>query len=158
MGNEICKLLKNFNQMGYADESAKYELQADNSKMITHKLKLGEDEYVYNDKFWGGEPYGGYEIIYKNGKEVFACFYYGKVYDGFEFEKIYGFLRESLREGLKADSTNLHRGPESYIKGDFAYSNKTIGDIEFFCLEEKIEFQGKQVYIAKFNGGFINLH
>lgn len=82
--HKLQKLLKQFNSKGYGDENAEYKLQNDNSKQL--ELKIGN--YTYRDKFWGGEPYGGHEIIFEDNKEILLVNYYGWV----EKEKISSWL------------------------------------------------------------------
>ncbi len=150
--HNLQRLLKQFNLKGYADESAKYELQADNSK----RLELKSDDYTYKDTFWGGEPYGGYEVIFENEKEKLLINYYGWVEKGEDFKAAYSILRHALKLGAE-DETVLHRGLKEYTESDYKYTNEWIGDIERFELTEKMYLKDKQIYQAKFFGGLVSV-
>lgn len=150
--HKLQKLLKDFNSLGYGDDNAPYVLQENNSK----KLTLVNDKFTYTDIFWGGEPYGGYEMIYEDGKEKLFITYYGWVEKLVSFEDVYEFLRSALRKGAY-DKDVLHRGPCEYIEGEFTYSNMWDGDIEQFQLVEKIYKNEKLVYQARFMGGLISV-
>ena len=50
------------------------------------------------------------------------------------------------------------RGPKKYIEGDLTYKNNYTGEIDNFFGEEIITSKdGKEIYKAKYIGGFLNL-
>ena len=122
--------------------------QLDNSTTIEYV----NGEYKYHDNYFGGEPYGGREVVFVNDKPIWMMVYYGLVHDGANNE-VYNFLMESL------SNTTLempYRGPKSYKKGEWIYENKFTGEIENFSGIEKILKNEQCIYEAKYMGGLIN--
>lgn len=149
--NKLKDLLRDFNIKGYADPNSKYIDNGKNGKV----LNLTIDNYTYEDEFYGGEPYSGNETIWEDGKDIFRCVYWGKVIKGVNFSDIYNFLRKALSKG--PDGNLVHRGPSEYIEENLRYTNRIEGDIEDFRQKERIYIDEKEVYIAYFVGGRINV-
>ena len=148
---EIQSILRKFNEMGYADTNVKYEDNGKNGKVLTRQ----DGEWKYEDEFYGGEPYSGNETLWYGDKDVFRCVYWGKVVEGINFSDIYDFLRKALKAG--PTGACVHRGPESYSEGDLIYKNSCAGNIGEFFQTEKIYKGDKEVYIAYFIGGRVNV-
>lgn len=148
---KLQELLLSFNQKGYADPNAKYTDNGKDGKI----LKLQIDNYTYEDEFYGGEPYSGNETIWEDGISIFRCVYWGKVEKGINFGDIYSFLRKALTKG--PDSNLVHRGPSEFVENNMKYTNEIEGDIEDFRQIEKIFVDEKEVYVAYFYGGRINV-
>ncbi|HRX43888.1 hypothetical protein GX618_02205 [Candidatus Dojkabacteria bacterium] len=149
--NKLKDLLREFNVKGYADPNSKYIDNGKNGKV----LNLTIDDYTYEDEFYGGEPYCGNETIWENGIDIFRCVYWGKVIKGINFSDIYDFLRKALSKG--PDGELVHRGPSEYVQGELKYTNSIEGDIEEFRQVEKIFMNEREVYIAYFVGGRVNI-
>lgn len=149
--NEIQNQLRKFNLMGYADTSVKYEDNNKGGKILTRT----EDMWKYEDEYYGGEPYSGNETLWNDGKDIFRCVYWGKVIEGANFSDIYDFLRKALKEGPTGNC--VHRGPEVFIEGDLKYTNSCTGTIVEFVQVEQIFNKDKEVYLAHFIGGLINV-
>lgn len=149
--NTLKDLLREFNVKGYADPNSKYVENGKNGKV----LKLTINDFTYEDEFYGGEPYSGNETIWEDGKDIFRCVYWGKVVKGINFSDIYDFLRKALTKG--PDGELVHRGPNEYIEGNLKYTNSIEGDIEEFRQVEKIYMDDKEVYVAYFIGGRVNV-
>lgn len=143
--------LQKFNLMGYSDTNAKYIDNKKGGKIII----LTDGLWKYEDEFYGGEPYCGNETMWFKGKNVFRCVYWGKVAQGINFSDIYAFLREALKKGPNKNC--VHRGPKKYINGNLTYTNECKGTINEFVQKEKIFVNEKQVYMAHFIGGLINI-
>jgi len=148
---DIKKQLRKFNLMGYADETTKYEDNGKGGKILTRT----DGDWKYEDEFYGGEPYSGNETLWFNGKDVFRCVYWGKVAEGINFSDIYAFLRRALKE--EPNGNCVHRGPEKFIEGDLIYTNECKGNIEEFVQTERIFIKDKEVYMAYFIGGRVNV-
>jgi hypothetical protein len=130
------------------DESIKQK-QSDGSTTISYE----SGRYRYHDNYFGGEPYGGREIIFLDNKPLWLMVYYGLVYQGVENKDVYAFLIESL------SNTTLempYRGPSLYERQEWKYENKLTGDAERFSGTEKIFKNGACVYEAKYMGGFVD--
>ena len=149
--DDIQKKLREFNLLGYSDPSVKYETNGKSGKILTRAV----GEWKYEDEFYGGEPYSGNETIWHKGKDIFRCVYWGKVVDGVNFSDIYGFLRRALKVG--PDGNCVHRGPENFIEGELKYTNSCKGNIEEFVQTERIFSNDREVYIAYFIGGRVNV-
>jgi len=148
------KNLKNFifeaSQATYAsgDESIKKK-QADGSTTI----EFQKGNYKYNDNYFGGEPYGGREVIFLENKPIWMMVYYGLVHPGNNNNEVYAFLIESLSN---TTPESPYRGPEKYEKDSWKYENKIIGDADNFSGEEKIFENNVCIYEAKYIGGFVD--
>lgn len=145
-------LVKFINQADrpHADGTAEVMREADGSSTITFK----SGAWRMHDNFFGGEPYGGRQVVYYNDRPVWLFVYYGQVTDrAIELEGVYNFLRLSLRQ---APVNGFSRGPAIFKHGEFAYKNTVNGSIENFKGREVILFAGKQVYWAEYLGGLVD--
>ena len=130
------------------DETLK-EKQADGSTTILFE----EGYYKYHDNYFGGEPYGGREVIFLKNKPIWMMVYYGLVHPDIETKDIYPFLIESL-----SNSTieMPYRGPKVFEKGDLKYENELRGEVSGFSGNEKIFKDGVCVYEANYMGGLVD--
>src|ERR1035437_8802374 len=129
------------------NESMK-EKQDDGSTTI----KYENGDYRYHDNYFGGEPYGGREVVFLNNKAIWMMVYYGLVHKGTVAKEIYPFLIESL---ANTTSEKPYRGPDSFERGEFKYENILSGTIENFSGTEKIFKDGVCVYEANYIGGTV---
>lgn len=137
---------------GYAtnDEKA-WKKEADGSTTIIHNDK----QWSMHDNFFGGEPYGGREVISFEGKAVWIMVYYGKVMPEVnEIKKVYSFLQKALGQ---TDKDYPLRGPKLLEEENLRYENKWHGDLKEFSGEEKILEDGKDVYCAWYRGGLVDV-
>jgi len=49
-----------------------------------------------------------------------------------------------------------YRGPKNYNENNLSYINSFTGDIDNFSGEETITQDGKEIYKAKYIGGFVD--
>ena len=134
----------------HATGTAALRKEANGSRTITFK----DGEWNMEDNFFGGEPYGGQEVVLYQGLPVWICVYYGRVHGtSLSAPEVYGFLRESLQHPLK---DLPFRGPDSYKKGDLEYKNKVQGSADNYAGKEVILEKGKQIYWATYLGGLID--
>lgn len=129
------------------DESLK-EKQSDKSTTI----RFEKGAFSYHDNYFGGEPYGGREVVFLEGKPLWIMTYYGSVEPGAVQKEVYAFLIESLSHPT-ADMP--YRGPVSFEKPGWKYENTIVGEVEKFSGIEKI-YHGVCVYEASFMGGLID--
>ena len=108
--------------------------------------------YKYHDNYFGGEPYGGREIVFLDGKPLWMMVYYGLVHDGAN-KDVYGFLMESL-SNTTVDMP--YRGPTLFEKGEWKYENKLVGGVDRFSGTEKIFRDGQCIYEASYIGGLVD--
>jgi hypothetical protein len=129
------------------DESLQ-EKQLDGSTTI----RFVEGNFSFYDNYFGGEPYGGREVVFYEGKAAWMMVYYGSVLEGSNGE-VYTFL-------MKALSNNTvdipYRGPAMFRDGVWTYENEVVGDVERFSGKEYIAKDGIRVYEAQYIGGFVN--
>lgn len=122
----------------------------DGSKMISNEKGL----WSMKDTYYGGEPYGGNEIIFYEGKPVWMMIYYGLVSpETTNVDEIYDLLKKSLAKG---DPDFPLRGPRLFIGQGMQYTNHWDGDIEKFEGKERILVNGREIYSATYMGGWVN--
>lgn len=145
--------LKNFifeaSRATYAsgDETIKQK-ETDGSTTIV----FSKGSYQMHDNYFGGEPYGGREVVFLNDKAIWMMVYYGLVHNGTNKE-VYGFLMESLSN----NTTDMpYRGPKLYEKENWKYENQLKGEIGNFSGTEKIFKDDICLYEASYIGGFVD--
>lgn len=146
--------LKNFifeaSRATYAsgDNSIKHK-EVDGSTTIVYE----KDSYKLHDNYFGGEPYGGREVIFRDNKAIWMMVYYGLVYEGVSHSDVYKFLMDSL-----SNNTNEmpYRGPALYEKENWKYENNIKGDLSNLSGTEKIFKDNVCVYEASYLGGFVD--
>ncbi|MFZ5390728.1 MAG: DUF5680 domain-containing protein, partial [Patescibacteria group bacterium] len=95
--------------------SAADNLLADGSKVFVYQ----EDEYNYQDKYYGYNPFSGQEIVWHKNNLVWVMNYYGQVLSGEANPKeVYSFLRSAL---LEVRVVRPFRGPAEFVRGDWEY-------------------------------------
>ncbi len=130
------------------DESIKKK-QPDGSTTI----EFESGAYRYHDNYFGGEPYGGREVVFLDGKPLWMMVYYGFVHKGMENKEVYSFLIESL------SNTTLempYRGPVLYKNNEWKYENTIVGEVDNFSGTEKIFKNEICIYEASYIGGFVD--
>ncbi len=147
---ELKKFINEAGMATYAsgDESIK-EKQPDGSTTI----KFENGNYKYHDNYFGGEPYGGREVVFYNNKPIWMMVYYGFVHPDVNNGEVYKFLIESLSISTPEIP---YRGPLSHENGIWKYENKISGEVENFSGKEKILKNGECVYEASYMGGFVD--
>jgi len=148
---QLCKFLVKAKKAGYANgDNAKKITEKNKSKTISYK----NGDWKYSDNYFGGEPYGGEEIVFFKNQPVYMMVYYGSVIKEIkDFKKVYKFLQEVLS---LIPEKNPFRGPKFYQNGDYAYRNWFYGSIDNFSGIEKIYLGKKKIYEAKYIGGLVD--
>lgn len=147
--NKIQQFLIIANRSGYGNESVKPIDESDGSHTITFK----DGGWNFHDNYFGGEPFGGREVISYNQKAVWMMVYYGFVEDISLQSQIYAFLKESL---LLFPDDLPYRGPAMHKNGDWLYINKINGTFDNFRGEEIISFKNQEVYKTRYQGGVVD--
>jgi hypothetical protein len=150
MLREIKRFILEANQAGYASGNSGVK-ESDGSKTIAFE----KGDWKYHDNYFGGEPYGGREVIFYQGKPVWMMVYYGRVLPEVPCESIYPFLQEALR-AIPED--NPYRGPRVYSSSSkgMEYHNSWDGELDYFFGEENIYIGGQHVYHARYAGGLVD--
>lgn len=138
-------------QHGYAaGDKSRWIKESDGSTSIHYE----RDQWKYHDNFFGGEPFGGREMVFFEGQAVWMMAYYGGVEEGEDSDQIYSVLRFAL---LHPISRLPLRGPEgSSILNGYEYDLDITGVLGHFELLETIGIpSGRRIYSAYFFGGLI---
>lgn len=109
------------------------------------------DDYVYRDRFFGGNPFVGEEVVYRKGDPVWSMNYYGKA-TGRDPEEVFGVLTKALE---LVEKKKPYRGPEKLEDGPWFYRLVSRGNINAFWGEEEILYDRVRVYWLRFHGGEI---
>lgn len=116
-------------------------------------IRFEDNEYSFHDNYFGGEPYGGREVVFLHGKAIWMMVYYGFVDPSVDAKEVYPFLMA----GLSHSTVEVpYRGPEVYEEGNFRYENKLIGDVAKFSGTEKIYKNDVCIYEASYAGGLVD--
>lgn len=150
------KLLREFltktKKLGYASGKKAQKIK---EKDISKTIISTDGHWKCHDNYFGGEPYGGREVVFFKNKPVYMIVYYGYVNKSHkDFKKVYKFLQEALL--VKQKSYFIVRGPKKYKQGDFIYVNKFKGRINNFSGQETIYFKSKKIYKATYAGGLVD--
>jgi hypothetical protein len=117
-------------------------------------LVFEDSGFKYHDNYFGGEPYGGREVVFFKGEPIYMMVYYGLVdKDVTDFRGVYGVLQKALS---LIPENSPYRGPKEYIEGDYEYINNFVGEIDNFSGEEVIGYKGREIYKAKYIGGLVD--
>jgi hypothetical protein len=147
---KLKRFLLESNAAGYASGAdSGWKKEKDGSSTIVHK----SSNWKMHDNFFGGEPYGGREVVFHKGKPYWIMVYYGAVKKGAESDEVYKFLQESLR---KMPKEAPYRGPKNHKSGEWKYENKWKGKVINFKGREIILKKEKKVYWAGYMGGLVN--
>jgi hypothetical protein len=141
---ELCIFLVKAKKSTYASgENAKKIMEKDTSTSLIFK----DGDWKYHDNYFGGEPYGGREIVFFKENPIYIMTYYGWVKKEIQdFNEIYKILQQAL---LLIPKENHYRGPQKYIYENYTYTNNFSG-------EEIIKYHEKEIYKAKYIWGLVN--
>lgn len=117
-------------------------------------LTYTKGDWKIHDNFFGGEPYGGREVVFYKDKPVWMMVYYGTVKKGVSPEVIYPILQKALRL-MPKDSP--FRGPTTMKERTYTYKNEWEGTIEAFSGIETISIDKVILYTAQYVGGFVDV-
>jgi hypothetical protein len=147
----LKKFLIETKNAGYGGGNNKaWVKEKDGSTTISFK----SGDFRMHDNYFGGEPYGGREVIFYKEKPVWMMAYYGLVIPSIKnSEEVYEFLKKALRKQPK----NLPlRGPKLLKYKEFVYQNKVEGMLEYFLGQERILKNNKLIYLANYSGGLVD--
>ncbi|MBI4089414.1 MAG: hypothetical protein HY424_01745 [Candidatus Levybacteria bacterium] len=117
----------------------------------SYSTRFEEEDFKFHDNWFGGEPFGGREVVWFKNKPFWMMVYYGEEFA--HDEKAIPTLRKALSQMLDDFPA---RGPKIFKDGEFTYKNNWIGSIEKFSGEESISKNRKIVYNAKYAGGLVD--
>ena len=144
----LLQFLLDASRRGYAaGGSAVKTREADHSTTIV----LEQGDWRFHDNYFGGEPYGGREVVFLRGQPVWMAVYYGQVDDD-AVDSVYSFLQLALRE---APPHFPVRGPDVFTDRGLSYRNAYEGDVMRFWGHETIHAGERLVYAARYGGGLV---
>ncbi len=151
---ELCKFLVKAKKSGYVAGGLSTATKIIGDDKST-TLIFGSGDWKYNDNYFGGEPFGGREIVFFKDQPIYIMVYYGCINDSVSnIERVYNMLRNALK---LIPEDKPYRGPTKYNDGDFPYKNSFTGEVDNFFGVETISEKGKENYKARYVGGFINI-
>lgn len=151
---ELKEFLIKASSKTYASDNSAEAKEKDGS--TTYEYKDGP--WKYHDNFFGGEPFGGREVIFYEDKPVWMMTYYGGTYGkNKNLPKLYNFLKQALSNNNPEDEVPC-RGPQKFIDGDMKYFSNVNGSLKSFTGEEFILKDGNEIYCAVYNGGLVDSH
>lgn len=117
-------------------------------------LIFEDGDFKYHDNYFGGEPYGGREVVFYKGEPVYIMTYYGSVDKNISnVSDVYSILQKALS---LISEDYPYRGPVEFVNGAYKYVNEYSGEIENFSGKEYIECDGEIVYKASYIGGLVD--
>ena len=133
---------------GYATAGERGEaLLEDGGKELSYR----EGPYEYRDRYYGFNPFVGEEVVWMDGKPVWAMNYFGEVTDvSVPPIDVYRFLQQAMRH---VDVARPYRGPDAFNDGELAYRDESEGDLEQFTGIERILRAGREIYRLSYHGG-----
>ncbi len=148
---DLLRFLCDAHRRGYAaGGEARTTREADHSTTIVYE----SGAWRFHDNFFGGEPYGGREVAFLDGRPIWMAVYYGRIDDpASDVDAVYAFLRRAL---LRAPDDFPVRGPDQFAENGFSYRNVRRGDIDHFSGEETIAQRDRPVYVATYSGGLVD--
>ncbi|KKP65230.1 MAG: hypothetical protein UR61_C0029G0008 [candidate division WS6 bacterium GW2011_GWE1_34_7] len=135
----------------YASEDKNIRVkQSDSSTTIEYE----KDDWKYHDNYFGGEPFGGREVVFYKEKPVWMMVYYGAVVVN---EIVPDELYTVLTKALRSSTVDMpYRGPKELVDGEFRYVNELQGEVDNFSGEERIYKGDTLLYVAKYIGGLLD--
>jgi hypothetical protein len=124
------------------------------SRPGSHDLRYSEGAWAYLDSYFGGQDFIGEEVVWLEGRPVWAMNYYGFILDTAKISPA------EAGQVIKASLAEMYRqgrflGDFVYQYGDFYYEDTNTGDATRFTGLEKISRGGSLVYSLHYHGGLI---
>jgi len=146
--NDLKTFLIAAKKRGYASNG---ELSAVKEEDGSKSTRYEQGVWKFHDNWFGGEPFGGREVVFYKKIPYWLMVYYGS--ESKKTENLIIFLIKALRVIPKEMPI---RGPKTFEEKAFLYKNLWEGTIDKFIGKETIYCNGKEVYQAKYIGGLID--
>jgi uncharacterized protein DUF5680 len=147
----LVDFLLEASRRGYAAGSSAVKMrEADHSTTIV----LEHGKWKFHDNYFGGELYGGREVVFLDERPVWMAVYYGWVdSENSDVEAVYSFLQKALRD--VPDEFPV-RGPDAFTEGRSSYCNTYEGGVACFSGAETIRADHRLVYSGRHAGGLVD--
>lgn len=120
----------------------------------SHDLRFSDGKWEYHDSYFGGSDFIGEEVVYFDGKPVWAMNYYGRI------------LRDDLLTAaqagqmIKASLSQMYReerflGGFEHVETDLTYVDASEGNTDSFRGREFIRREQEIAYELVYHGGLI---
>jgi hypothetical protein len=115
------------------------------------ELTYSEGEFTYRDRYFGFAPFVGEEVVFQNGKVIWAMNYYGgTTSDVVTPKSVYSFLQKAMKL-VKAERP--FRGPHLFKEKNFEYNDESDGNLDGFTGTERIFYKNEEIYRLVYHGG-----
>jgi hypothetical protein len=123
-------------------------------RLGSHDLQFFEGDWAYHDSYLGDNDFTGEEVVYHQGKVVWAMNYFGRILDNQQITsaKAGEIIKESLTR-MYAEGRFL--GGYEHQTGEYAYTDTNTGDLTFFTGREWVSRSGVTVYELVYHGGLV---
>lgn len=155
--DELYEFLLSAKKSTYAANTEPLRL-ADGGK----RFQVESNDFVYLDTYYGYQPFGGQELLFKrfpDGQKMPIWYMnYGgaclRTAQRNQVEMIFIHLKNAL---IRVDESYPFRGPKNYEFGVISYKSEFLGDLENFSGKEQISYKdGDVLYQGFFFGGKLN--
>ena len=120
----------------------------------SHDLQFHEGAFSYLDSYFGGSDFLGQEVVYYDGKPVWAMNYYGRIVEPslITAEEAGRIIQESLSRMYEEDR---FLGGFEHETENGTYFDTSEGGMASFSGTEWIAREGVRVYELVYHGGLI---
>ncbi len=147
---KLTEFLIKAKRNGYANEGIAMMTKDGNGATT---IFFREGDFEYEDRYFGGEPFGGSEVVFYKGGAIWMMSYYGKVHEGIDPKEVYPVLKKALSN---VPDSQPFRGLDSLMVGNMKYENTLHGYIDEFSGMEWISKEGVRLYTACYFGGLVD--
>jgi hypothetical protein len=154
MEKEILQKLNKFIVQAKAATYVGSGEKASSSRAGSHDLRFSDGEWGYLDSYFGGRDFIGEEVVYLQGKPVWAMNYYGHIL----MPNL--ILPSQAGQVIKASLSKLYTegrflGGFQFPVDEFNYLDTNEGDVTSFRGREFISRGNATVYELFYHGGLI---
>jgi len=124
------------------------------SRLGSHDLVFEDGTWSYRDSYFGGRDFIGEEVVFLDGKPVWAMNYYGRILDASLISP------QQTGQVIKASLSKMYiegrfLGGFEHQYNQFSYLDTNEGDVTSFRGRETIQREGVVVYELVYHGGLI---
>lgn len=128
--------------------------KAEPSRQGSNDFVFEKAPYAYRDSYFGGTDFIGQEVVWENGRAVWAMNYYGHIHRDDLMTGADGGM--VIRQALAA----MYRqgrflGGFCHEIGKYRYVDTNTGDYTGFAGEERIMVDGEAAYHLLYHGGLV---
>jgi hypothetical protein len=109
------------------------------------------DGFTYRDRWWGGARFAGQELVWWEGRAVWAMSFQGAT-DPSAPPEFPHFHKRALR---RVPAEAPFRGPPLHREGDLLYVNEWSGELSAFRGRERVLQGEREIYRLDYLGGAV---